>query len=247
MKKLKILTLNIWRYFEWEKRKRLAIDFIKKQNADIVFLQEAAYDKRSKEKWKNQVDELNSELKYVDFKFSKLQDMTRWNGKPIDWKMHYGLGILSKYSIKRSELIILPHVKTDKNFGFLHAVLETPWKNIDIINVHFENNDEGSKEHLKQTLEWCRQKEIMPIIAGDFNSLIVKNVLDSANKEYFISYKIKEYKSFPPTPFSYNKVPVTLDYILVHKKAFKMKKVECFEDSKVSDHKPVIAEVETIE
>jgi len=246
MNKLKILTLNIWRYFEWERRKALVIEFIQKQNPDIVFLQEAAYDERFKDKWKNQVDELNSELKYLDFKFSKLQDMTKWNGKPINWKMHYGLGILSKYPIKHSELIILPHVKTEKNFGFLHILLETPQEDIHLIDVHFENNNEGSREHIKYTLEWCRKKGITPIIAGDFNSIIIKNVLDSADEEYFISYKIKEYNSFPPTPFSYNKVPVTLDYILAHKKAFKMKKVKCFEDSKVSDHRPVIAELEVI-
>lgn len=244
---LKVLTLNIWRYFEWEKRKEKVINFLKKQNADIVLLQEAAYDERLKKKWKNQVDEINSQLKYKDSRLSKLADMAKWNGQPISWKMYYGLGILSKYPIKHHKLIILPHVKEKKDFGFTHATLETAKGDIDIINVHFENTDEGSKKHLKLTLEYCKKKKICPIIAGDFNSLITKNVLDLADKDYFISYKIKKYKSFPPTPFSHNKVPVTLDYILAHKSLFRMKTINCFENSDISDHKPMIAEVEIVD
>jgi len=57
---MKILTLNIWRYFDWEKRKSNLIKFLKKENADIVFLQEAAFDDRLK--WDNQVQEINEEL-----------------------------------------------------------------------------------------------------------------------------------------------------------------------------------------
>ena len=62
-KSLKIVTLNLWRYYDWEKRKDKVIDFLKKQEADIVFLQEAAYDERLKDKWSNQVEEINKILK----------------------------------------------------------------------------------------------------------------------------------------------------------------------------------------
>ena len=61
--KLKALTLNVWRYYEWEKRKKNLIKFLKKQDADIIFLQEVAYDERLKDKWSNQVQEINKELK----------------------------------------------------------------------------------------------------------------------------------------------------------------------------------------
>ena len=36
--KMKVLTANIWRYYEWEKRKEKLIDFLKKENADIDVL-----------------------------------------------------------------------------------------------------------------------------------------------------------------------------------------------------------------
>lgn len=240
---LKLLTLNVWRYYEWDKRKQKLIDFLKKQDADIVFIQEAAYDDRLKEKWKDQVDEINESLKYKNYIFSKLTDMKKWHKEPIDWIMYYGLGILSKYPIKKSEMVILPFVEKEKNFGFLHAVIDTSDGEVNIINVHFENTDKGSKSHLAKALEWCKERGINPIIAGDFNMKESSILVELADKEYDISYKIKEYISYMPTAFSNNDKPITLDYIISNKKTFKMKKVKCIKTS-VSDHRPVLAFVE---
>jgi len=155
----------------------------------------------------------------------------------------YGFGILTKYKIKNTELIILPPVKKDKKFGFLHAVIKTTEGDIDLINVHFENTNEGSKEHLRQTLEWCEKNGIKPIIAGDFNMKMTETLIELADKDYEISYKIKNYKSFLPTEFSHDKEPLTLDYIIAHRGKFKMSKVDCV-DNDISDHKPVIAELD---
>jgi endonuclease/exonuclease/phosphatase family metal-dependent hydrolase len=172
-------------------------------------------------------------------------EMKKWHEKPIDWIMYYGFGILSKYKIKHSEVIILPHIEKERKFGFMHSIIETPKGDIDLINVHFENTDHGSKAHLKKTLEWCKEKEIKPIIAGDFNIKIVKNLKEIAEKDYYISYFIKPYKSFLPTKFSHDQVPITLDYIIVNKDKFKIEEVECIEND-ASDHNPVIATVKPI-
>lgn len=241
---LRILTINIWKYYEWERRKNKLVKFLKKQDADIIFLQEAAYDDRLKSKFKNQIDEINRELNYKKFTFLKLAKMTKWHKKSIDWIMYYGFGILSKFPIKHTELIILPHIKKEKDFGFLHAILKTSEGDIDLINVHFENTDEGSREHLKQTLEWCKKRKIKPIIAGDFNIKITKKLIEIADSEYYISYKIKPYVSFMPTDFSNNDEPITLDYIIAHKDKFSIKEVECIQND-VSDHNPVVALVNT--
>ncbi len=242
--KIKVLTTNIWRYYEWKKRKEKLINFLKKANADIVFLQEVAYDERLKDKWKNQVEEINEKIKYPFSNFGKLMKMKKWHDKPIDWIMFYGFGILSKYIIKHSEIIILPQVEKNKKFGFMHVVIETPKRDIDLINVHFENTNKGSKEHLRQTLEWCKKKGINPIIAGDFNMKVVEDLKEVAKTDYEISYLIKPYKSFMPTEFSHDKVPITLDYIIIHKEKFKFMGVNCINND-ISDHNPVIAEIET--
>lgn len=240
--KLKILTTNIWRYYEWEKRKEKLIQFLKKQDADIVFMQEVACDERLKDKWKNQVEEINKGLNYENSVFEKLMKMVKWHGESIDYEMYYGFGILSKYPIKNTELVILPPVEKNKRFGFFHVVIETPKGDIDLINVHFENTDKGSKNHLKQTLEWCKRKKINPIIAGDFNMKIIDNLMELVDKDYEISYKIKSYKSFIPTEFSNNREPITLDYIIASKEKFKMLSADCINND-VSDHNPVVVEL----
>ena len=140
---------------------------------------------------------------------------------------------------------MFPNIEKNRKFGFMHSVIETPKEDIDLINVHLENTDKGSKAHLKKTLEWCKEKGIKPIIAGDFNVKIVENLKEIAEKDYYISYFIKPYKSFMPTKFSHDQVPITLDYIIVHKDKFKIEDVECIQND-ASDHNPVIATVKTL-
>lgn len=240
--KMKILTANIWRYYEWEKRKKKLISFLKKEDADVVFLQEVAYDERLKDKWGSQVEEINELVKYPSSTFGKLMEMEEWHEKSIDWVMFYGFGVLSKYPIKHSEVIILPPVEKNKKFGFMHIVIETPKEDIDLINVHLENTNKGSREHLKQTLDWCKRRKIKPIIAGDFNMKIIEDLKEIAEKDYEISYSIKPYKSFMPTDFSHDKVPITLDYVIINKEKFKFISIECINDN-ISDHNPVVAEI----
>ncbi len=239
---LKVLTINIWRYFDWEKRKKRLISFLKNQNSDLIFLQEAAYDDRLKDTYKNQVQELNLELDYKDFVFEKESEMTKWHKEPIDWLMYYGLGIISRFPIIKKEMILLPPVLRDKNFGFLHVVIKTPKGDIDLINVHLENSDEGSKKHLKFLLGWCKKKKIKPIIAGDFNIKQTDVLLNLTDQDFFVSYKIKPYFSFMPTEFSNNKEPITLDYIIADKSIFKMSNIKCITNSP-SDHNPIIAKI----
>jgi len=240
---MKIVTLNVWRYFEWKKRKDKVINFLKEQKADIVFFQEAAYDDRLKNKWLNQVEEINKSLKYKNFVYGKLRDMIKWHKEPIDWKMHYGLGILTNYSITKKKLVILPHVELDKNFGFLYLEVQTPQGKIDIINVHLENTDKGSKKQLKYILNWCAKRKIMPIMAGDFNMRITENI-KLAEENFHISYLIKPYKSFMPAAHTTTKIPITLDYIIAHKSKFDILNIKCVK-TKISDHYPLLAKIIT--
>ena len=239
---LKIITINIWRYFDWDKRKKGLINFLKKVDADVIFLQEAAYDDRLKERYENQIDEINRELGYGHFAFGKEADMIKWHKEPIDWKMYYGLGIISKYPINHEKIMILPRVERNKDFGFLHVRITVGEKDIDLINVHLENTDKGSEKHLKFLMNWCNEKNIQPIIAGDFNMKKVDTLIFLANKNFEISYQLKNYFSFMPTQFSNNKEPITLDYIISHKNKFSMGSVDCLKTD-VSDHYPVLATI----
>ena len=238
--KFKLLTLNLWRYYEWDKRKDKLISFLKKQDVEFILFQEAAFDERSK--YKNQVHEINTQLNYNQSEYVKLNNMNKWHNSPIDWNMNFGFGILSKSKIIKSELVLLQPVEKDKNYGFVHNLVETSSGKVDLINVHFENTNIGAKEHLKKTLDWCKKKKIYPIIAGDFNIKLIDDINELA-KEYEISYNVKPYISFYPTKHSHDKQPIILDYIIAHKTKFKINKIKCFK-TKISDHKPIIAEIE---
>ncbi|MDD5012568.1 MAG: endonuclease/exonuclease/phosphatase family protein [Candidatus Nanoarchaeia archaeon] len=240
---LKIITLNVWRYYEWETRKQKLLNFLRKENADIIFFQEVASSEKSK--WENQIDEINEKLKYPYSSYSNMAHMTKWHEKPINYLMFYGLGFISKYRIKKSEFVKLKPVLKNKDFGFLHLVIETSKGDIDLIDVHFENTDKGAKKQLKETIKWIKQKNISPIIAGDFNMKNINDLIKILGKDYEISCLIKPYFSFMPTEFSNNKEPITLDYIVVKKNKFKIEEIKCIEDSP-SDHKPIIAEIKTL-
>lgn len=65
---LKIISLNIWRYYEWNSRKNLLIKYIEDKNPDIIFLQETIYDPTVS--LKNQTQEINDILNYPYYLFS---------------------------------------------------------------------------------------------------------------------------------------------------------------------------------
>ncbi|MFC1685627.1 endonuclease/exonuclease/phosphatase family protein [Nanoarchaeota archaeon] len=245
---IKLLTLNIWRYFGWKERKKALIEFLKKENPDIICLQEVNNDPKFNEGNANQAELIAKALNYKYWAFAPISRMEKWNGVPLDREVWMGDAIISKSPINEETHHILkryPQNGDGKDFGFLHTKIAVDYEEIDVVSVHFANNDKSSKLHLKETLDWCKRKGIKPIIAGDFNMIKTKN-LEIADKEYEISYKIKKYLSFPPTPFSYNKVPVTLDYIITNKERFKIKSIECKEKVNVSDHKPVISKIALI-
>lgn len=41
---LKIVSLNIWRYYEWEARKEKIFSFLQEKNPDVILFQETVYD-----------------------------------------------------------------------------------------------------------------------------------------------------------------------------------------------------------
>ena len=168
--------------------------------------------------------------------------MNKWHGKDIDWGMNYGLGVLSKFPIERTKRIILPNVAKEKKCGFLHLVFKTEKGNFDVLNVHFENTDVGAKEQLRKTLLWCNKRRIKPIIGGDFNIKNTNDIKSLADKKYSISYYLKKYKSFQPSIHSYNQIPITLDYIIAHKKKFNINNIRCIHNN-ISDHDPVLATI----
>ncbi len=233
--KLKILNLNIWNYNSFEERKPRIVDFIKKQNPDVIALQEIRDDIRFNKKGDNQAKQLNRELNYPYYAFYPVSDKLKERPEKYDSYCMEGTAILSKFPIIKVNRKKLQKHKTDiYGCGNLYVRIKAK-KIIDIVVVHFSNSAYFSLLHLLETLRDIKKKNIKPIIIGDFNMIDSYVLQDITKEEYTNSWQYKKY-------FSYPAKKETLDYILIPRK-FKFKSFECIGEN-LSDHKALVAEIE---
>ncbi len=230
---LKIISLNIWRYYEWSERKSLLIEYIKNKDPDIIFLQETIYDPAIS--LVNQTQEINDILNYPYCLFSStgLKYSQRW--KALDFPIQIWQWIISKYKISNIENIFLQKHTLDKENRLLQNV--SIWnKNEEIMfsNVHFSNNDLWAESHLTQTLALFEERQEDRILLWDFNIKNLSNYSDRYKEQYNCSSDLFEYES-------YSNKHESLDYVLLPKK-FTFESFECI-DNGISDHSPVYFEI----
>jgi endonuclease/exonuclease/phosphatase family metal-dependent hydrolase len=224
---MKLLDLNVWNYNDFERRKPLIVNFIKKYNTDIIAFQEINDDPRYNSKSNNQANQINDA---IGRKFGYECIFMKTMEKDTDG-VHIvsGIAILSRIKIiKVSKIKLKKHPDDKYDRGILH--IKT--KEFDLINVHFSPGDNFAKLHLLETLEYVKRANINPIIVGDFNFRDAKTITEIDLKNFRISTDFKEYISKPP---------YTLDYILIPKN-FTFKSFSCIE-ANLSDHKALLSEI----
>ena len=237
---IRILNLNIWGYNNFDTRKKLIVDSIKKHDPDIITFQEVRDDSRMSKPGDNQLKQLNQSLKYKYSKFFETMNVNHVNEitndpkyDPSNPRVREGLGILSKQRVVKSRGFMLNRHKND---GYPRGILWTRLaNNVDVVAVHYSFNDLFSKLHLEETLEIIKKNQLNAIIVGDFNILNQEIINSVASKEYRISSNEFNYVSFTPKN-------ETLDYILIPK-PYKFKSFECI-GTNLSDHKALLAEIE---
>ena len=227
---MKILNFNLWNYNNWEERKPLIVDFIKKHNPDIITMQEVRDDLRFNSKGNNQAKQINNLLNYPYLKFIKTMDVNKVNNLDNP-PCHEGLAVLSKYAFVKSQKAPLKKHPNDK---FTRAILWTRINDLDLINVHYSPDDLFSKLHLEETLKFAKKEKIKPIIIGDFNIRHPSIVEEAIGTDYISTRSIKKYISYPSAKY-------TLDYALIPKER-EIKKVSCIGNN-ISDHKSLIIEI----
>jgi endonuclease/exonuclease/phosphatase family metal-dependent hydrolase len=241
---LKLLSLNIGLYSgysrlkfgSWEERKASIIQFIKKQNPDVVALQEVMDDAKFNEYGDNQAKQLAKVLRFnhsVVYLSSNLQkESPQWVG---DRRAREGNAILSRYPLVG---IVKRHLKRqpeDKHYrGIVYARVMAP-EPYELMVVHFTNNDAFSVLHLKEVLAYVKRTGSRPIIAGDFNIKDTRTALSLTPNGCTLSYAVKKYISHPSTK-------ETLDYIMLPS-GLRFGGLECI-DSGLSDHCALIAEID---
>ena len=231
---LKLLDLNIALYNDWDTRMPKIVDFIKEQKPDIVTLEEVMDDAKYNRYGDNQAKQIAraTGLSHCAFYLSgNLQrESPQWVG---DRRARAGDAILSRYALTDIVKRRLKRRQDDKHYrGIVKArIMSKP--PMDLIVVHFSNNDVFSKLHMTEVLEYIKRVNIKPIIVGDFN-MYPENILPMVPKDYTLSYALKKYVSFPSEGN-------TFDYIMLPK-GLKFKSLECINRG-LSDHSSLVAEI----
>ena len=233
---MKILNLNIWNYKNWNERMPKIITFIKKQNPDIIVLQEVRDDLEFNKKGDNQAKQLNRELNYPYYSFYSISDKTKERPEQYNRFCVEGTAILSKFQIVKTKKIMLKKHPNDRySCGNLYVKIKMENKTVDLLAVHFSNSELTSLLHLIESLKQIKKENINPIIVGDFNMFDFELLKNLTEEKFVSSMSYKKYLSYPEKKW-------TLDYILIPKK-YKFKSFKCLGDG-LSDHKALIADID---
>lgn len=163
---LKILSYNL-RFGELASLQELA-DFINQENPDVVALQEVDILTHRERAVHQNGRNFISELAYYTKMLSAF-------GKTINYRGgYYGIGVLSKYPIIKSERILLLYPPGSREQrAYLVTTIELPnGKHINFVSTHLEyTNNQGVREIQVEALNKdLLNRDIPTIICGDFNA-----------------------------------------------------------------------------
>lgn len=197
-------------------------DFIKKQEADMIVLQEV--DNRCKRS--GDIDQA-----------AELAKLTGLHGSfgaamPYDGGQ-YGLAILSKHPIGKTEVIRLPGTG-EPRIGFV-AEIQHPAGAITLVSTHFHHRN--GEDRIAQAKELLTALEKIPgpiIIGGDLNDVPGSPALASF-KEPWVHVK----KRNPAATCPADHPKTEIDHFIV-RGLQPVKEAEVLEEAISSDHRPII-------
>lgn len=234
---LRIMTLNLWCYFDWENRKNTITSVISGLDPDFIAFQEAQTNP-SFSPWP-QSDFIADACHYTYRAFAPTykRDGQIDTGGGMTQETSYGLAFISKYPIISSETYFLrQHPDHDEACSVLFVKLAIDGEMVDVCNVHFGNSDLFSDLHLNELMDLCETRGIKPILLGDFNHFNLGVYKQNRLRDYSVTTDVADYESMP-------KNNGTLDYIVVPSDSYSISAVKCPAEY-VSDHRAVYAIVE---
>jgi len=231
---MKITTLNLQAFDNWEIRESAITDYLRLVDADIVLFQEAVYLPTISPY--NQVQILNRTLNYPYINSA----ITRLQPSPHYETYREGLAALSKYPVVASDTIVLKQTPGDEHNRIIQLLdVCVGERVIKIANVHFSLTDtvDYATAHLKETLDVLAARGEERIIAGDFNI----NHLEALSEMWANNYRSSEEKEYISFPVMNKRV----DYFLISK-AYTFLDISTSTDG-LSDHLAVMADIEIAE
>jgi len=225
---LKVMTYNI-RFGELATLSEIS-SFIKNEEPDLVALQECDW-KISRERAPHQKGKAYiNEIAYYTELFGLY-------GKAINYKSgYYGIGLLSKYPIIKSERILLPNPEPGKEQRvLLIAEIELPNdKLLTFICTHLEVSSSKTRlAQIKFINEEIKKIKTPILLAGDFNATPHDNEI----KNGFVKWNDLTDTTYT---FSTKQPNIKIDYIYGYPyQNFKLVSNKVYQDCKLSDHFPV--------
>lgn len=231
---LKVMSFNIHHGTDANEKDNLAEmgAFIKSSGADIVGLQEVdSVCKRS-----GKVDQMKELALITGMHYAFIRHFAYDGGA-------YGVGILSKYPIegvKDAKLSLLKTTETRKNLALLAADIQLPeGKLVTFATAHFTLDAETRLRQAKETIDFLKQSKYPSIFTGDLNAEPKTSEIVYL-EGYFTDADTKNQFTFP-----IGKATKRIDYIYFQKEHLRsVKKVTVFNDNVLSDHLPLMAELE---
>lgn len=228
--KLKLMSFNL-RFGEMASMQDFA-DVINSESPDIVALQECDWATYRDRAPKQHGVKFMNELAWRTGMFGLY-------GKAIDYAGgYYGVGILSKFPIVRSERIFLPCDPGTEQRVILEADIELPDGNVvTFVCTHLEVSSSENRMDQVRFIQEKTGRGGMYILCGDMNA-----TPDSPEMKYLCRY----WKNLTPDILTHStrKLDRHIDYIYAKPEdCFELLSCRIMPDVKLSDHYPVISEI----
>jgi endonuclease/exonuclease/phosphatase family metal-dependent hydrolase len=228
---MKVTTLNLQGFDDWEDRKDIISAYLREVDPDIIFFQEVVFLPEISPY--TQVEQLDTTLHYT-FSHSSI---SRLQVGTIYPDFREGLALLSRQPVTKTEVIILkkdPRDALNRIIQLVDVVINH--KIVKFVNVHFSITDtyDFASPQLEETLAILEARGEERIIIGDFNIDDLDKNKDLWQEKYTSSTSFN-YTSYP----SMNK---RNDYILIPK-SLKIESVNLSGDE-LSDHRALTAVID---
>lgn len=227
---MKIMTLNLQGYFDWDDRADRIVRHIKREDPDVILFQEVVY--LPEESAYTQVSLLNRVLKYP-FQHASV---TRLQPSPHYENYREGLAILSRLPIATTESLILERAIDDPHNRIVQFVdVLDGDRTVRLANVHLSVRTDHAVKHLQEIFGIMQARGEKRILAGDFNVDHIERHASFWRDDYVLSSSTHNYISFPDE----HKM---IDYFLVPKE-YELDSLNLSHDG-LSDHRALTADIE---